>query len=362
MPTARALAIPLLITALLAAVSASAVWAEEGLATWYGQPYHGRRMANGQVFDMYDPTTTASNRFPLGTWLRVTNPANGRSVEVQVRDRGAFSHALDLSYAAFAQLAPGGGSTLRVLFEVIPAPGQAPPAPPPASSPAAVAPPQARSTPPERPPSYTVVGGDTLASIARRFNLKPADLAEWNNLADPNLLKPGQSLRLAPPAPTPESRPDRYTVESGDTLASIARRFGLEPLELAAWNELAEPNLLRPGQALRLSPPTPAVSPAAPPAGEVYVVQPGDVLWQIAQRLGVDSHRLAAANQLGPDAVLLPGQTLVVPSDHLFHTVEPGDTLASIAAHYDTTVANLLGLNELPDPDLIGVGSRLRVR
>jgi len=63
------------------AANAPAALADEGIATWYGQPYQGRRMANGQVYDMNDPTTTASNRFPLGTWVRVTNPANGHSIE-----------------------------------------------------------------------------------------------------------------------------------------------------------------------------------------------------------------------------------------------------------------------------------------
>lgn len=77
-----------------------------GLATWYGivdgfGPED--RMANGAYFDPYDPTTTAANRWPLGTWLRVCHL--DRCIDVQVRDRGAFSHALDLSYAAFSMLA-----------------------------------------------------------------------------------------------------------------------------------------------------------------------------------------------------------------------------------------------------------------
>src|SRR5579883_148402 len=79
--------------------------ADTGVATWYGPGFQGNTMYDGQPYDMYDPTTTACNIYPLGTWLRVTNPVNGRSVVVQVRDRGAFSHALDLSYAAFKSIA-----------------------------------------------------------------------------------------------------------------------------------------------------------------------------------------------------------------------------------------------------------------
>ena len=77
-----------------------------GVATWYGGvDGFGREdiMANGSYFDPDDPTTTAANRWPLGRWLRVCR--GDRCIEVQVRDRGGFSHALDLSRAAFSQLA-----------------------------------------------------------------------------------------------------------------------------------------------------------------------------------------------------------------------------------------------------------------
>jgi len=78
-----------------------------GLATWYGgaDGYGPEdRMADGSYFDPNDPTIAAANGWPLGTRLRVCYLE--RCIEVQVRDRGAFSHALDLSYAAFGQLAP----------------------------------------------------------------------------------------------------------------------------------------------------------------------------------------------------------------------------------------------------------------
>lgn len=75
-----------------------------GLVTWYGENFHGRTMANGDIFDMYDPTLAASKDWPLGTRLRVSH--QGRSIEVVVSDRGAFTHELDLSQAAFELLAP----------------------------------------------------------------------------------------------------------------------------------------------------------------------------------------------------------------------------------------------------------------
>ena len=78
-----------------------------GIATWYGYvDGFGPEdtMADGSQFNPGDPTITAANGWPLGTWLRVCHL--GQCIEVQVRDRGAFTHALDLSYAAFSQLAP----------------------------------------------------------------------------------------------------------------------------------------------------------------------------------------------------------------------------------------------------------------
>src|SRR5688500_13436581 len=123
---------------LAVAVAPGLVQAGEGVATWYGQQYHGRRMANGQVFDMHDPTTAASREFALGTWLRVTSISSGASVEVEVRDRGSFAHALDLSYAAFSRIASPSAGIVRVRYEVIPGPGRAPAAS--APTPAARAP------------------------------------------------------------------------------------------------------------------------------------------------------------------------------------------------------------------------------
>jgi len=69
-------------------------------------------MANGSRFKPNDPTLAAANGWPLGTWLQVCHL--GRCIEVQVCDRGAFSHALDLSYGAFSELAPPSTGVIAV--------------------------------------------------------------------------------------------------------------------------------------------------------------------------------------------------------------------------------------------------------
>jgi rare lipoprotein A (peptidoglycan hydrolase) len=91
-----------------------------GLATWYGgADGYGPEdvMADGSYFDPNDPTIAAANAWPLGTRLRVCYLE--RCIEVQVRDRGAFSHALDLSYAAFGQLAPPSTGVITVTISPI---------------------------------------------------------------------------------------------------------------------------------------------------------------------------------------------------------------------------------------------------
>lgn len=89
------------------AATAQASGGVSGTATWYGDYFHGRPMANGEIYNMYNAGIAASNIYPLGTWLTVTNQNNGRSVVVRVTDTGSFagSTIVDLSYAAFSQIA-----------------------------------------------------------------------------------------------------------------------------------------------------------------------------------------------------------------------------------------------------------------
>lgn len=72
------------------------------IASWYGKPFHGRKRADGKRYNMRDPTVVAHKHLPLGTMLRLENPANGKTVVVAVRDRGPYipGRHLDLSYGA----------------------------------------------------------------------------------------------------------------------------------------------------------------------------------------------------------------------------------------------------------------------
>ncbi len=92
-----------------------------GVATYYGDEFQGAPMANGEPFDMWDPTTAASNTYPLGARLKVTRVATGDSIVVRVADRGAFRYPIvvDLSYAAFARLAGPAEGAIRVIVQPI---------------------------------------------------------------------------------------------------------------------------------------------------------------------------------------------------------------------------------------------------
>lgn len=89
-----------------------------GVASWYGEPFHGRLTANGERYDMH--TYTAAHRlYPFGTRLRVINLDNGRSVTVRINDRGPFvrGRVIDLSLAAATDLGMVPNGTARVRLE-----------------------------------------------------------------------------------------------------------------------------------------------------------------------------------------------------------------------------------------------------
>jgi len=95
-------------------------YVEEGVASWYGSKFHGRRTSSGETYNMYD-MTAAHKTLPLPTYVRVTNLDNGRSAILKVNDRGPFhdNRLIDLSYAAAVKLGVIGSGTARVRVEAV---------------------------------------------------------------------------------------------------------------------------------------------------------------------------------------------------------------------------------------------------
>lgn len=78
---------------------------QNGMASWYGRDFHGRKTASGERFDMYQ-LTAAHRSLPFGTTVLVSCPSTGRSVKVRINDRGPYAHGriIDLSYQAAREL------------------------------------------------------------------------------------------------------------------------------------------------------------------------------------------------------------------------------------------------------------------
>ncbi len=98
-----------------------------GNASWYGQLFQGKETASGEMYDMYG-FTAAHKELPLGTWVKVTNLRNDRTVIVRINDRGPVTpgRVLDLSYRAAKELNMAGRGVVKVRIDVIPSPVIAP--------------------------------------------------------------------------------------------------------------------------------------------------------------------------------------------------------------------------------------------
>ena len=101
-------------------------YSERGIASWYGEKFHGHKTSNGEVFDMYQ-ASAAHKSLPIPSFLRVTNLDNNRSIVVRVNDRGPFhgNRLIDLSYAAALKLGYADRGTARVQLDAIIAGGRA---------------------------------------------------------------------------------------------------------------------------------------------------------------------------------------------------------------------------------------------
>jgi len=95
-------------------------FSQEGVASWYGKDFHGKKTSNGDTYDMY-AMTAAHKTLPLGVYVKVKNQDNGRETVVKVNDRGPFvkNRVIDLSYAAAKQLGYDNVGTARVRIEAL---------------------------------------------------------------------------------------------------------------------------------------------------------------------------------------------------------------------------------------------------
>jgi rare lipoprotein A len=100
-------------------------YVENGVASWYGVPFDGRRTSNGEIYDMHQ-MTAAHRTLPFGAIVRVTNLSNGKQVEVRINDRGPFvaNRVIDLSLSAAKAIDMWGPGTAQVRLEIVGGPNQ----------------------------------------------------------------------------------------------------------------------------------------------------------------------------------------------------------------------------------------------
>ena len=203
---------------------------------------------------------------------------------------------------------------------------------------------------------YIVQKGDTLYSVAMANNTTVDELKRINNLTS-NILSIGQLLKI-PSALLPETT---YIVKKGDSLYSIANKYNTTVDELKRINNLTS-NILSIGQVLKL--PSDKVSDVEKEENTInYTVQKGDSLYSIARKYSTTIDKIKDLNNLTTNLLSI-GQVLLIPTDtnlETTYTVQKGDSLYSIAKKYDTTVDRLKQLNNLKS-NLLSIGQILIVR
>lgn len=208
--------------------------------------------------------------------------------------------------------------------------------------------------------SVTVVSGDTVRKIADRCGVTVAGIRQANpSIGSGDLIYPGQVLIL-PGALFYGSNGsyNTYYVAYGDTLKSIAARFGTTVDVLLSMNpSITNANVIYEGQKLSV----PSVGTVTP--GQSYTVQSGDTLRKIADKFGTTVDAILKSNpQITNPNLIYVGQVITLPSGLTKYIVQKGDTLRSIASRFGTTVESLLSLNpEIKDPNKIYVGQVIRI-
>jgi LysM repeat protein len=220
-----------------------------------------------------------------------------------------------------------------------------------------------------------------LGALAATLTAAPADAAVATADLTPMERQRSTPLRVVPAQTAPAS----YVVRPGDTVSSIASRFGLRTVDVLTWNDLSWRSVIYPGQSLKLrsTATAPAAAPAPTRASTSHAVVTGDTVYAIARKYGTTVEAVLAANGLTRASVIYPGQKLSVtgtpapasapvaasapakspaPASAAAHTVVAGDTVFSIAQKYGVTTQTVFALNGLGSSSIIYPGQKLIVR
>ncbi len=177
--------------------------------------------------------------------------------------------------------------------------------------------------------------------------------------------------------PTPE-KTKKITIRWGDTLTALARKYNTTISKLVSLNGIANPNLIYAGETLLVpvsgnnggSSSGSSISDGTLESNgdrKTYTVKRGDTLSEIALRFNTTVAQIARENNIRNVNLIYPGQTLIIrenleyATNKRLYTVRRGDTLWSIARRYNTTIANIIRLNRIQNPNLIYPGQIFRI-
>lgn len=252
--------------------------------------------------------------------------------------------------------------------------------------------------------SYTVKAGDTVSSIARKFQLSTNQLLQLNNLDAKTLIVPGQKLKLVANAVVPESQAKAnaatvHVVKRGETVQSIAKKYSISITTVLSINKLSAKAIIFPGQRLLIGSVIPKAEKPISPA--THTVQAGETLASIANFYGLSLNTVLSANGFSESSLVYGGQTinlkpaeivsatdvktvevqpesnqqtatsdsLVYSTDphrpsnvcavHGYHTVQTGESVSKIAAVYGLSTQSILSANALTWSSMIYIGQKL---
>lgn len=165
-----------------------------------------------------------------------------------------------------------------------------------------------------------------------------------------------------------------YTVQPGDTLNGIAQRYGVSLQQLISMNGISNPNLIYPGEILKIYEAHRSNSKSNYNFSSTYVIKEGDTLSSIAMKFYTTVNKLVKLNDISNSNIIYPGEILKIPMRENRHSksvspkqfiktyvVQMGDTLESIAQKFDTTVEKLVSINNIENPNLIYPGEVLKI-
>lgn len=244
--------------------------------------------------------------------------------------------------------------------------------------------------------THKVTKGDTLWSISKQYNLSLKLIFDLNNIKDKDTLSIGQIIKISQDN-IPAADYNMHIVNKGETLWSIAQKYNLSVDLILATNNIANSELISIGQEMKIPSHKNAVAEtnivnqavidkknsninnniSQPENAEpiVYKVKAGDNLWNISRKYGVSVEVIISVNNLRDKNLLSLGQKLEIPAigggvsnsnqkqepTIVTYTVVKGDTLWSISQRYDVKMISIISVNNLKEISRLSIGQKLKL-